>query len=795
MIQRNRYLLWTAALLVAGCATDPEDGLLPETADAQLRFGASQCRVVTRSGDADERFADGTKYDLYALDASSSANWSTSGMAPALLSNVEGAENYAADEIVYGSTRVSYDGRTVDIYAATLGSGDNPGQGEGGVDYTAVSASSGPTYKLRASLEEASLPGIPDLMRAERKGVRGSEGKVTLEFRHALSKLTFEVVKQDESGDAAAQRKLDGIYVASIRLKGARTEGTLDLASDKWNGLQGGDMPTDEYRGFFTMGSSPWEIPHTTPQLLKTDNGKGGSATREIYIFPNVDSAGDYLAGERSRPLKVEVTLRKTSDASYEKTTTYTLHDVAADGTETTDAFRFKPNFEYRLTITVLRDDVRIVTVSPTVYDWIPAFTDGDMDVETLGRPITFGGLMWMDRNLGAETADCKSLDSWYKSIGYFYQHGRNIPYILDVERWLDKATFSDLAYYDNGTNNLSLNTKYAVMSMTLVKADGSESPAPFQSSKQIWPYGVATSTDPGIFYTYNYWGEKIYGAVKFNVSDTPALIPVRFPGQRPQQWSGGVLTDAIVANYDRAYRYAATYGNYLDSWYAPTTDINSNWANVDDQPCPAGWRLPTAEDLRTFMPYIDGKMIDWNTAVCTWGTVPTTTRYRPFLRFGWFEIQHEGKTMKVHRCRHIIDLGQSNASRIQIESRPVAGCTNKRYIHVARYPITDVNKDMYYYMDPDGDGVLDDALWQDEDIVEEMYFPASGGIVTDAGSNYPVWRWLGEGTVLRTSENNTAGNYATVCYIASSDLQLQIATTSRRVLACQIRCVKDVKR
>lgn len=798
MVRKEIYavLSCAVALLSAGCTTDYEVDAFSESSNAQLRFGASQCRVITRSGDTAERFADGTAYDLYALDASSSANWSTSGTAPALLSNVEGVENYAADEIVYGSTRVSYDGRTADIYAATLGSKDNPGQGEGGVGYTAVSASSGPAYKLRASLEEASLPGIPDLMRAERKGARGSEGKVTLEFRHTLSKLTFEVVKQDESGDAAAQRKLDGIYVASIRLKGARTEGTLDLASGKWKELQGGDMPADEYRGFFTMGSSPWEIPHTTAQLLTTDDGKSGSATREIYIFPNADSVGNYLAGEGSQLLEVEVKLRKTGDASYEKTTAYALHDVADDGTVTADAFRFKPNFEYRLTITVLRDDVRIVTVSPTVYDWIPAFPDGVMDIQTLGRPVTFGGLMWMDRNLGAETADCKSVDSWYKSIGYFYQHGRNIPYILDVKKWLDPSTFSNMSYYDNNTNNLSLGQKLAVMSMTTVNADGSERAAStdcFTSGLQDWAFNGTPAVDPEIFYTYNYFGEKIYGGVRFAGSNTPPVVPVRFPDQKPQQWSGGVLTDAPEANYDRAYRYATVVFSGLNSWYAPLTAINSNWADVDDQPCPAGWRLPTSEDLKTFMPYIDGKKVDWNSSTNTWGSLPYTAKYRPYLRFGWLNIEHEGTTMKIHRCRHIINLGKSNASRIQIESRPVAGCTNKRYIHVARYPIADVSKDMYYYMDPDGDGLIDDMLWQDEDIIEEMYFPASGGLVTDSQAWYPMWRWLGDGTVLRTSENDTAGNYATVCYIASSDMELQIATTSRRVLACQVRCVRDV--
>lgn len=789
-IKIGHILLWTATLLAVGCTTVSEDEILPIQPSAHLRFGGSQCRVITRAGDSAERFADGTKYDLYALDAASSpANWLTSGSEPALMSNLEGVEKSATDEIFYGTEQIPYEGRTVNIYAVTLGTTDNPGKNEGGVSYMPATTASAPKYGLTAALDESSLPGIPDLMRVKYTGAQSDDGKIALEFRHTLSKLTFEVVKQNESGDDSSQHELEGIYVASIRLKGVRTGATLDLASGDWESLTGGTSPDDD-RSFFTMDpGSPWEVPHTTPQVLTTGDGKNGNATREAYIFPNTAGDGNYLTGEQSRPLEVEVTLGKTGDNAYNKSVIYKLHRANADGSMTQDAFRFKTNFEYRLTITVLRDDVRVVTVSPSVYDWIPAFPDGDKDVETVGRPVTFGNLMWMDRNLGAGTADCKSLDSWYKSIGYFYQHGRNIPFILDYERFLDPANFSNLNYFDNGTNNLSHRNEFAVMSMTHVAANGVETPAAFTSSVQNWVFQDTHATDPKMFYTYNYRGEKTYGAVRFYDSDTPNVVPVRFPGERPRQWSAGGLVDAPEKDWDRAYRLSAVY-TAVQTWYAPITATNDYWSDTDNQPCPAGWRLPTFEDLKTFMPYI-GKKIDWN--VVQWGGVPTTSTYRPFLRFGWLNITHEGQTMKVHRCRHIINLGKSNASRIQIESRPVPGCTNKRYIHVARYPITDVSKDMYYYMDPDGDGTLDDALWQDKDIVEDMYFPAAGGLVTD-NQHYPAWRWLGEGIVLRTSENNDTGTFATVCYIASSDMELQIATNSRRVVALQARCVRDVR-
>ncbi|MCS3206510.1 hypothetical protein NXV42_19060 [Bacteroides fragilis] len=68
------------------------------------------------------------------------------------------------------------------------------------------------------------------------------------------------------------------------------------------------------------------------------------------------------------------------------------------DGTTVTEPFRFLPNYEYTLTITITNSDVQIITIIPRRYDWI----EHDDDSQYLGQPLTFNGLMWMDRNLGA---------------------------------------------------------------------------------------------------------------------------------------------------------------------------------------------------------------------------------------------------------------------------------------------------------------------------------------------------------------------------------------------------------
>ena len=44
-----------------------------------------------------------------------------------------------------------------------------------------------------------------------------------------------------------------------------------------------------------------------------------------------------------------------------------------------------------------------------------------------LGKPISFAGLMWMDRNVGAKSAD--PVNDFDNCAGFYYQFGRSIPY------------------------------------------------------------------------------------------------------------------------------------------------------------------------------------------------------------------------------------------------------------------------------------------------------------------------------------------------------------------------------
>ena len=53
-------------------------------------------------------------------------------------------------------------------------------------------------------------------------------------------------------------------------------------------------------------------------------------------------------------------------------------------------------------------------------------------DEVPLGQPITIGTTVWMDRNLGASSADCEN--DWLDTVGYYWEFGRNIPFMVDWE-------------------------------------------------------------------------------------------------------------------------------------------------------------------------------------------------------------------------------------------------------------------------------------------------------------------------------------------------------------------------
>lgn len=401
-----RFFLSTLAVLVTGCT--PEEEHIPAQGGDSFTLSSSEEQAITRAGDVSvNHFTAGTKYRLYGLIGSSwSGRLST-------MNGREGTEVVGADgthQIEYLSTGTDedrFEGRILDFYALTYGNTTLPvcGSEAGGIPVCNITSSAGGV--------------LPDLRRAVLTGQSGiNSGVITLPFKHTLSKLKFEVVKQKpESGstgtDVLQNIRLQGISVSDY------SEGALLLSTGEYSHTGG--------KSDRTVLGSGFSQAVTESVLPVTIDGQSGSAAVECLIFPTLTTATE----------GVKINVATTGTNSGNRTDTYEIRVpvMGDDGTvqkdesgqTVTEPFRFLPNYEYTLTITITNSDVQIITIIPRRYDWI----EHDDDSQYLGQPLTFNGLMWMDRNLGATSADMTTAEGWEGARGYVYQMGRSIPYYL----------------------------------------------------------------------------------------------------------------------------------------------------------------------------------------------------------------------------------------------------------------------------------------------------------------------------------------------------------------------------
>lgn len=497
ILKQLKYGAGILALLgITACTHEDAISVTPSE-EQETILSARKSHIITRAGDEVTQFEEGTKYLLYANRGN---EWP--------LYNTEGTEQ-ANHTIGYGSPLV-YDDTPISIYGVTYGTPDSPNKAP---ENTPLD---NPMIK-----EEVIDNTLCDLMFSNNLiGQTINNGyRLEMDFKHAMSKVEFMIVKQDESKDD--EKKLENVKLKRIELTGMRTSGTLDIVNEKWK-YEGNKTSRTYY-------NNAEGLPIGTTSTQVSD--------QEFLIFPNEDETNleditvkVTLSGIEGKDVVEEYTLKESNE-----------ENLPEEDWSKLPPFQFRKNHRYILLITVLKDEVRTIAIAPQVYDWI----DENRKDNYLGQPVTFANLMWMDRNLGAKSADCEN--DWENCRGYYYQYARNIPYILDKEMY-DK---------NNGVG-------------------------------QIYQY----------LYTYNQNGERVYCVDdEQNVVLTSATIRGRdniavYPGD-----DGEYRFISDVNN-----------GGYwmLDENGQEESFINEFWtSSVENHPCPKGWRLPTKEDFASFMPDI----------------------------------------------------------------------------------------------------------------------------------------------------------------------------------------------
>ncbi len=741
MTLRKHIFLVTLILIAVSCSI--KDSLMSEICADDIEFSASRMRIVTKAGDEARTFSEGTDFRLFAIQSSSS--WQNADMVKFYDLAGTGLSSGKVDYSIDGK-KATYDvGENLDFYGLTYGNED------------AVEVAGGAGSIPVVSVDTDADGLFPDLMYSDNlKYKNSSSGLLQMEFRHAFSRLTFEVLKQYEAEDEV-NKQLEHVTLKGVVLKGSAVSAEFNLSTGEWTY----DAATDVSDR--TVYSNPDGLDiGSEAQVLKSGEKEIG-----LLVVPNSSEI----------TLEVTLDLDGNTETDNDKTVSYAL--MSAED----EPLVLLPNHEYNLTITVLKNDVRVVTVTPRVYEWIDV--DINMNDAYLGQPVYFGGMMWMDRNLGASSADCEN--DWYGTVGYYYHFGRNIPYILDVEAYL---------------------------------AD---------SRKSFRFTGSASSTDPDavfnmkFLFTYDNNGNKVTTVKNANNSSGSCL------------YGNAAITPGDPGDYSyiRGFVYESKGVKYLNnrSWAKRDLDfVNSNdskvvegmdnhifWETIENQPCPVGWRLPGKADMYSFMPestslywmdvYARGHDLTKNYDTNGDGTITKDDTNHSNYASGNKNAAGEIYAWKYFAGRLKVDPsadktsdysypvsdtyarvygikyeGEDKVYRVMFEQKSSKGYVGRNFVRISRFASEPTDR---FLVSSDGtQWNIHKFDWTNP--VEYMDIPLAGFMYEDGMSDF------GKGTILRAKEGDGNGTNWTL-YLRADHNGVAVGGNSRRNLGENIRCVRNV--
>ena len=537
------YKILILSLLILGLAAawSCQEEEPPRNGDALFRLSSS---IVPMEGDENpesKAFADATTYALFAVvspTGGSQRNWADPVLA------VSGTE--ANGHINYSGAN-SFMERTLDFFGMTLGD-ESPVYDN--IMYDRMSGQS-PKYHLKGVMRSSgrgTFYDFPDMSWGSVLGRNAENSSFLIEmpFKHSLSKLIIEASRQNVA-------QMEGVQITHIDFD-SYSEGMLDLET-----------------GTVTASG-------TRQNILLYDNTNNNPVdvdpiklVQERFVLP-------YRPAENNnQALRIRVHTNRPSIGNN-GVVDCELVTTAPDGTRT--PLELKSNVIYTIRLTVTTDEVRVVTIIPQYYDWI----DDYLETVDMGTPVSFNGVLWSDRNLGASSANpMASIEEWNKSVGYFYQFGRNIPFFPNTFR--------------NGSTDLETQLNTALQN-----------------------------------------GRNVYPAVNLTTWDNPGYDIVWEPAPWDEQWDGWILRaqdpEHIVWQMGEFPTGGNARNDRLLGFYNQKSNIPNaatHWNTQSTQPCPAGWRLPTQDDWLGIMPYspIAGNIAlrVFDKADESWQT-PDATRY-----------------------------------------------------------------------------------------------------------------------------------------------------------------------
>ena len=702
----NGLLVIASITAFAACTEDTYDNSAAE-GNGVFQFSGLPS-IYTRadvSADDDQKaFEAGTKYQLFAVE---NDNWNANYLQKTPSKNaIEGTETNEHTISFDGNNK--FNNHSLNFYAVTLSDKEYVPE----IKYNADN--SAPTCYV--SYENGALTDVMWAGNLKNQTYKNS-GKLQLNFEHTLSKLHIYAQKNEELANST-------VVLKEVKLIDYLS-GDLSLATGEFSSAT--DTRVDNTAHTHSVYKADTQINEET-------------AKNEIFsamTFPTRGTDTD------SHALGLKVT---TKVDDYEKTTTYRIKEV--DVENTTDnknpkykAFKFKPNYEYDIVLTMTQTTM-VVTVIPRVYDWID--DNSDYEDTQIGSSVTFGSVTWMDRNLGATSADAtKSIQSWEASRGFYYQFGRSIPYYLNGSCLDPNVEDPTNAVPDcNGANKTSS-----------YKPDNAK-PFPYVPGH----YNDAQRTD------------KSYG-----YSDC-----AQDPGET------------------KVFKFSSSANEYYSRDWASDHNVSATyWDNPINQPCPKGWRLPTKDEFLSIVPSSQdaGDITFLNHS----GTYSTTVNYDvhnekavyvgvPSSTERWgtiYAIKRQG-TPNAYRVRwQIKRVGNTSIDKDKCDTGGDAQ-GYRSVLVISRYPAdknSTLTKENYN---------KDYTDW--DNPVETLMLPISGYIHVDG--NGAALIYAGSEAIYHTSTANTRDNKSWSFRIKfsgdESHRYLYTWDQERRGYGCSVRCVRD---
>lgn len=718
-MKKELNILYISATLIATLAmtnacTQEDNELTENNLNAAFGLAANLDSYTRAASENVNRFEIGTLYQLYAI---ANGDWQKNILTSDQSMNyVRGTE--AAGNVIEYTGNNKFDDNTLDFYAVTTSSKDETL--EFGTDSQGI-----PTYTVTYTGNS----GLKDVMYSNnlKSMTYKNSGKLTMKFGHTLSKLNFFAQKSPDQTSA--------VTITEIKVIDYST-GTLSLANGEFTDSQSTRQQSNNEDQTYSVLNKDITVKEVASKTPFT----------EVMVFPTRGM------NEKTHSLGIQVTTR-LGNSSTTNTNTYWVREL--DLTQSTNekpvynAFQFKPNYEYDIALT-LTGTTMVVTVLPRVYDWID--DDSEYADTGVGNSVTFGGVTWMDRNIGATSADAtKSAQDWEKSRGFYYQFGRSIPYYLDG---------------------------------SVLDPDGNTNSAPYckdddkDNNARPFPYV------PGFF----------------NVNQACNIIGYSDCAQDP----GNTGKDfAFKYNHRDGEDY---FTKYYRDWASDHTVSANYWNSIPNQPCPKGWRLPTKDEFLSIMPGsalagdIAFKTNSWNLPNNSGDQSHMDGAYQvevlsdingeraqyvgiktPGLSWGTiYAIKMQG-TNKAYRLKWDIKLLDSECNPNGTKAQK-----KRSVLVISRYPasskdeITESNYNKKY------------TDW--DSPVEVLMLPISGYIHSDITSASLIY--AGSEAIYWTSTANTEQNTAYSARIKFSGdntyKNLFMWGDERRGYGCSVRCVRD---